>query len=187
MKNNDVAKAIFEMFEMNRTPRSGWQRAGLRHSMVENNAEHACLVTQISFILATLEGINPGEVVCEALFHDNAEPRTGDQNKLNARYFDKTKGERRAFQDFIRRLPPTVEKSMLNYFDDFDRGESIRAKIVKDADLLQMAFQAKFYMSIGYKYTERWLLGVEQKLNTTSAKKIYQQLLNTEFYEWCEE
>ncbi|KKS29045.1 MAG: hypothetical protein UV60_C0002G0007 [Parcubacteria group bacterium GW2011_GWA2_43_11] len=186
MSTKDIVNAIFEMFEMNRTPRSGWQRAGLRHGMVENDAEHTCFVTQIAFILAMLEGQNPGPVVCEALFHDNAEPRTGDANKLNKRYFDKKAGERQAFKDFISRLPSSVSSGMQECFDDFEKGESVRAKIVKDADLLQMAFQAKFYMSIGYKFTERHLMGVGNKLHTLSAKDLYRILLETEFYEWCD-
>jgi len=181
----DIVNAIFEMFEMNRTPRSGWQRAGLRYSMVENNAEHTCFVTQIAFVLAILEGQDPGPVVCEALFHDNGEPRTGDANKLNKRYFDKKAGERQAFKDFISRLPSSVSSGMQECYDDFEKGESVRAKIVKDADLLQMAFQAKFYMSIGYKFAEIFLRNVEKKLQTNSAKNIYQILLETEFYEWC--
>jgi putative hydrolases of HD superfamily len=183
--SKDLANAIFEMFELNRTPRSGWQRAGLRYSMVENVAEHNCFVAQIAFVLAILEDQDPGPVVCEALFHDNAEPRTGDHNKMNGRYFDKTEGERRAFKDFIARLPSSVSSSILKHFDDFEEGKSVIAKIVKDADLLQMAFQGKYYASIGYKFADQFVTSVGKKLQTKSAKIIYEQLLNTEFYEWC--
>ena len=183
-KYKDMAKAIFEMFEMTRTPRSGWQRVGVRNG-IENNAEHNCLTIQIAFILALMEKVdNPEKTACIAFFHDNAEPRTGDQNKINAQYFDKTEGERRAFDDFTNRLPGRIKGVLLGYMDEYKGKESVHAIIVKDADLLQMGFQAKYYLSIGFKHAQKYLDTAGEGLQTKSAKRIYKSMLETEFYEW---
>jgi len=180
-----VTNAIFEMFEMTRTPRSGWQRAGLREG-IENDAEHTCLMAQIAFILAVMEGVkNPELVACKGLFHDNGEPRTGDVNKLNLRYFKKTEGERAAFYDFTERLPEQVKERLRTYFNEFEMGTSKHAIILKDADLLQMAFQGKYYVSIGYKFAQQFIDGAGKKLQTDSAKHIFEHLGTTDFFEWC--
>jgi len=183
--SKNIVHAIFEMFEATRTPRSGWQRVGLKIN-IENVAEHTCLTAQIAFILAVMENVkNPEKVACEALFHDNGEPRTGDQNKLNTRCINKTEGEKKAFGDFTDRLPPEAKNLLLNYFNDFEEGQSVHAIIVKDADLLQMAFQGKYYLSLGYKFAQQFTTNAEKNLQTKSAKEIFKHLEKTEFFEWC--
>ncbi|MBU4536525.1 HD domain-containing protein [Patescibacteria group bacterium] len=153
---------------------------------IENIAEHSCLAAQISFILAVMEGVdNPEKIACATLFHDNAESRTGDQNKLNSRYFDKSKGERRAFVDFTKRLPVPMASILINYFDDYEERNSISTSLIRDADLLQMAFQAKYYLSIGYSFAQKFIDNVEKGLKTESAKMIFEQMKETEFFEWC--
>ncbi len=182
--SKDIVNAIFEMFEMTRTPRSGWQRAGLKNG-IENVAEHACLAAQIAFVLAVMEGVkNPEKVACEALFHDNGESRLGDQNKLTLKYFDKTEGEKKAFGDFVDKLPSKAKELLLDYFNDFEKGKSERAIIARDADLLQLAFQARYYLSIGYKCAQSFIDCAGEGLRTKSAKDIFKYLPETEFFEW---
>ncbi len=180
-----LVNGIFEMFSLGNVSRSGWHRAGVK-SGIENVLEHTCLTAQIAYILAIMEEYqNPEKIACEALFHDNAETRMGDLNKLNTKYLSKSPGERIAFTHFISQFPSEVEKRLCRYFDDFETGYSKESILVKDADLLQMGFQAKIYLDQGHKFAQRFLDRIPEGLKTDSAKMIFAEMLNVEFFEWC--
>ncbi len=181
-----IVNGIFEAHDLTRVGRSGWKKIGIKNP--ENIAEHAAMTAQIAYILAVLEEAkNPERIACMCLFHDNAETRIGDPNKITTKYIDKKIPEMRAFQDFSQQFPKEIKKRLGSLFLDFERGKDKESIIAKDADMLQLIFQAKYYLDIGFKIAKAFIDNTGKKLQTESAKTIFEVVRETEFTEWLHE
>ncbi len=182
----DIVNGIFEMHDLTRTPRTGWQKIGVKDP--ESVAEHTLLTSQIAYILAVLEKAkNPEKIACVCLFHDNSETRIGDLNRINKKYSTKERFEAKAFMHFSKQFPTEAQKKLNAFFLDFDKRHGKEYFICKDADNLQFIFQAKYYLEIGYKAAEVFIHNTAKKLHTESAKAIYQEVLKTSFIDWLGE
>ncbi|MFH1890642.1 MAG: HD domain-containing protein [Candidatus Kuenenbacteria bacterium] len=178
-----ITNFIFELNVLKKIPRSGWHLTGIDNP--ESVAEHIWRAAQIGYILAVLEGnANPERVAAMLLIHDNGEVRTGDKNKVNARYLETDQAESRVFGDQLKNLGQTIEKKWQKYFDEFESRNTPEGIIAKDADWLENAFQAKEYLDLGNKFVENWIDNIEKALETESAKKILKEMKNTNFTDW---
>jgi len=174
---------------------------GVRLAHVPNPdslAEHVLLATQIAYFLADMEQADRAKVVEMMLFHDNAEIRIGDINKLQQSYLEseksEVKGERlrrkrvmetEAFEDQTKFLPEFLQQVLRQNFNEMEQGETLEARVVKDADLLEQAFQIQIFKQQGrYDALEAWLLNVEKALQTVSAQEVFKKILVTSPNEW---
>ena len=57
-------------------------------------------------------------------------------------------------------------------------------KLAKEADYLEQAFQARIYQQCWYQHTKNWIDNIETRLETSSAKKILEEMKTTDFIEW---
>ena len=105
---------------------------------VANNAEHIFRVIWIALILARYEGVkNEEKIIKMALIHDIAESRTPDTNYVSKIY--STRDEHKALKHM---LSDTVfAKELEELFEEYERRKTIEAKIVKDADNLDVDFE----------------------------------------------
>ncbi len=147
-------------------------------------ADHVAVAAQIAFVLAKIESADAEKCACIILFHDNPEVRIGDINKINAKYLETKKGEKNAHNDQIKNLPSSVQIYLQEYFIEYAEQKTKEAKICRDADLLECAFQAKIFLEQGYKAKQDWLDNVKKHLKTESAKKIFESLETTNSDEW---
>ncbi|MBI5046279.1 hypothetical protein HZC07_00930, partial [Candidatus Micrarchaeota archaeon] len=116
-----------------------------------------------------------------AVYHDMHETRLLDLNKITARYVKVDKKlERQVEEEQTDALPNEIKKS-INELLELDGKELI---ILKDADYLECAFQAKEYTDSGYSSIEKWLDSIEKKLQTKSAKELLKTLKEKESGEW---
>lgn len=184
MKN--MKKIVNFIFEINQLKRktTGWILAGVPTVNSPSIAEHTLRAAQIGYILASMEGCNPEKVASMLLIHDNVEARTGDQNKVSARYFKKKNSEQLAWQEQIHGLGIEIEKKWNAYFDEFENRSTNEGIVAKDADWLEIAFQAKEYTEIGFSSTQNWINNVEKALETDSAKKILSEMKKTKSTDW---
>ena len=72
----DILNFLFEAGRLKRVPRTGWQLVGVADC--ESVADHTSRVAIIGYILALMEGVDPGTVVLMCLLHDFPESRLGD-------------------------------------------------------------------------------------------------------------
>lgn len=162
---------------------TGWWFAGVKDPV--SVAEHALRAAQIGYILAVMEGnANPEKVASILIMHDNVEARTGDQNKVTARYANKNEAEAKAFSEQLDNLGGEIKEKWTAYFREFEDRNTKEGIIAKDADWLEVAFQAKEYKDQGYEAVQEWIDNVAQAVETESAKKIVSEMQNTKFYEW---
>jgi len=175
----DVAKYIFESGELKRVKRSGWWTSKVKDP--ESVAEHTFRTALIAFILAKMEKMDEKKLCCAALFHDMHETRTLDLHKIHARYAKLPEDtKRKVVEDQLENLPEEVRKSIGEVYALSEK-EKI---LLKDADLLECAFQAKEYLEIGYRDCENWIANITKLLKTDSAKKLLDVLKTTDSKEW---
>ena len=183
MDEKSIVNFIFELNSLKRIKSSGWMLAGIEnpHSI----AEHQLRAAQIGYILAVMEGNeNPEKVAAMLMIHDNGEIRIGDQNKIAARYVDKKEAEKQAFNEQLDCLGETIKDKWRQYYEEFESRSSQEGIIAKDADWLEIAFQAKEYSDLGNDFVVDWINNVEKAVETESAKVLIKEMKQTKFTDW---
>ncbi len=181
MANDPILKFIFEAGMLKRTARSGWWSENIKHP--ESVADHSFRAAIIAFILAKMEGADANKICTAAVFHDMHEARLGDMNKITARYVEvKEDLERKVEAEQVKDMPKDIQDSILKIQDLTDKERTI----LKDADYLECAIQAKEYADAGNKGTMRWVSTLGQKLKTKSAKLLHSKLETQDSNSWWE-
>ena len=141
-----VLHAWFEMSQLKHLFRQGWLRAGLPRQQCESVAEHSLGVAFLTLLLADeyVPGVNANRAVRMALLHDLGEARVGDLTPHDGvASSDKHQRERDAVREILSGLPRSAD--YLALWEDYEAGASAEARLVKQADRLEMALQATVY------------------------------------------
>jgi 5'-deoxynucleotidase YfbR-like HD superfamily hydrolase len=174
----DIINFLFEVGMLKKTPRTGYQFLG---SGQESVAEHSFRTAIIGYTLSYQEPkADVYKTILMCLFHDLPEARTGDHNYVNKRYV--SVDEESALKDLARDTPFGDE--ILLIFSEFNEGESLEARISRDADQLDLIMELKEQKDLGNKYAEDWLYYAEKRLVTESAKEMAQEILKTDSTDW---
>lgn len=130
-------------------PRTGWLQRGMQN--VESIAEHSFGVAALALIVGDLhDGIDRGKLLAIALVHDLAEALIGDLPASASRLFGKAakyEAERKAMLELLGALPQGEE--YLALWEEYCRGGSAEARLVKALDRLEMLGQALAYERAG--------------------------------------
>ncbi len=183
MNVKKIINFIFELNHLKRQRQSGFQLMGVKNPCTV--AEHVFRATQIGYLLAVMEGdVDPERVVAILIIHDNPETRTGDQHKVAAKYFSKKEVEARVFQDQLEGLGEKLGQRWNDYFEEYENRTTREGIVAKDADWLEVAFQAKEYLDSGFSGAQEWIDNVEKALETESAKNILDKMKQANFNDW---
>ena len=178
----NLADFFFELSVLKKLPRSGSFIAGIRNP--DTVGEHVFRASEIAFILADLEGANAEHAAFLVMIHDNGEARINDHHKVMARYMESKKVEKKAFFDQCEGLPEKTAKKFRDAFEEFEAQETLEAQCAKDADLLELAFEAKEQLEHGYIAKQAWLEAISLRLKTLSAKALFEALLQKSVHDW---
>jgi putative hydrolase of HD superfamily len=180
MDSKGILSFFFEMGQLSRVKREGWRLLGIEHP--ESIADHSLRAAQIGWILAHLEGYpNPHEVASIVLFHDIGEARVGDIHKLANRYI--TVDEAQAVKDQTSRLGD-IGLHVLQLWEQIETRSTQAGLIAKDADLVELAVRAQEYMAQGFADAAEWFQAAQQRVQTTSAKRLIEALPQVSPMEW---
>ncbi len=168
---------LFEVGLLKNTPRSGWLTIGIKDP--ESVAEHSHRTAVIGYVLAKLEKADEDKVVRMCIFHDLEETRLNDLHTINKKYL---KQSRIAYKDIFSGLE--FGKELENIMDEFSAHKTKEAVIARDADKLEMVFQAKEYLDEGNTYANDWIKSGMRKLKTKSAKKIAKKVIKSDSKKW---
>lgn len=141
-----VVRAWFEMCQLKQLFRQGWLRVGVSPAQCESVAEHSLGVAFLTLLLAENEvgGVDAVRAVRMALLHDLGEAKVGDLTPHDGvATGDKHAQERQAVVQILSGLPRGEEYVAL--WEEYERGESPEAKLVRQADRLEMGLQACVY------------------------------------------
>lgn len=178
----DISKFIFEVGTLKRIKRGWLKSEGV--SNPESVAEHTYRNAIIGYILAKLERADVEKVVKMCLFHDIPEVRIGDIDKVAQRYVDKSETEIKVMEDQLSVLPEDIKDEIMSVMREFFEKKTKEALIARDADILELLFQAKEYADVGYTGTEYWLQQNSKLLQTESAKKLFDELMKQNAFSW---
>jgi putative hydrolase of HD superfamily len=140
---------LIELQRLKRLDRTGWVLRGLPPG-AESVAAHSYGVAFTAMLLADEVRARGVEVDVErvlrvALLHDLAEARTGDMPRTMALYYGaeaRRAAERAAFDDMVRDLGARRGADYGALHEDYERRESLEARLVKAADIVDLLAQA---------------------------------------------
>jgi len=173
-----IVNFLFEVGMLKKTPRTGYQFLG---SGAESVAEHSFRTAVIGYSLSLqVPQADAKKAALMGLFHDLHEARTGDHNYVNKRYVQVD--EEKALKDMAQDLPFGSE--ILALCQEFNDGDSLEAQISRDADQLDLILELKEQLDLGNRYASDWLGYAIERLRTESARKMAQEILETDSTEW---
>lgn len=149
-----------------------------------NLAEHHYRVMWIALLIAKHEGVEDiGKVLQMALVHDIAESRAGDVHYVSRLYT-----ERNEALGITDMLNDTAAQDMEKIWHEYEKRGSIEAKIVKDADNLEVDLELREQAALGNTISKA-LKGNrarvrEAKLYTDTAKQIWDGIQNADPHDW---
>ena len=173
---------LFELGSMRNIQRAWRQQIGMD---VANDLDHTMRVIWLALILARMEGAGSEEKIIKmAMVHDLAESRTGDHHYVQKVYVEE--------KDDLAAKEILDQTSLEDFYSDvlqeYEARASIEAKLVKDADNLDVDIEMKELVERGSKLPEKWRGNREkvrnEKLYTESAKKLWDELQNSDPASW---
>ena len=173
---------LYEIGTLRKIPRA-WQQ--ILTGKVQNIAEHIFRVTMIAWIIAVEEKADVQKVLKICLLHDIAESRTGDIAFMHRDYVVRREelAEAHIFQD------TTLEKESAILLKEYAKRTSLEAKIVKDADNIDVDLELKELAKIGDSAS----MGMQKnhrpeirakKLYTKTAKKMWDEIQKRDSNAW---
>ena len=135
--------------QLKRTARTGWVQRGVVNA--ENVAAHTYGMAFTALIMAQYvdEEIDTGRLLAIALLHDLPEALTTDIPSPAWRYMPpgiKYDVEKSAMQEILGRTDQTNQTDQLMHlWNELHANETAEAKLVHDADKLDMYLQARIY------------------------------------------
>lgn len=143
---------------------------------VANNAEHIFSVIWIALAIARHEGVADEEKIIKmALIHDVAETRTPDTNYVSKIY--SSRDEDKAIKHML--TDTVFAKEFEELFREYEERKTIEAKIVKDADNLDVDFELSeiVYRGHNIKKGKPWKrLNVRKNFFTKTAGYMWDEI-----------
>jgi putative hydrolases of HD superfamily len=149
-----------------------------------NLAEHSLRVAWIAMTIAKYEGVtNIEKILKMAIVHDIPESRTGDVNYMQRQYTKRD--EELAIKDMMK--DTKLGEEFIELWHEYEKRECIEAKIVKDADNLDVDFELSEQKAKGYHIKEWDKIRTEaakSKLYTETARKMMDALQTSDPHAW---
>lgn len=181
MSNDRNIDFLYEIGSLRNVPRGWRQHLGFD---VASDLEHTYRLIWLALIISRMEKAgDENKIIKMALVHDVAETRTSDLSYVQKVYVKAD--EHKAANDMFE---GTIVADYRKIIEDYEKRDSIEAKIVKDADNLDIDLELKEIAELGSKLPEKWAsnrkLVREQKLYTDSAKKIWDEIQTSDPNLW---
>lgn len=176
-----IAEFLNHLQMLKNNQRSGWVTVLAPN---ESIAEHSYRTTVIGLIIAKMLNLKKDQqlqVLIGCLFHDVEECYIGDLHKIAQNYL--IKNDKKIKAKILEHLP---KKLILDYKKVLNTKNREIIEIIEDADKLECALTAKYYLDLGYK-TKDWITNCGKKLNTKIAKKIFNEIKKMDTIKWINE
>jgi putative hydrolase of HD superfamily len=174
---NQIADFLFEVGQLQNTPRSFYNFLGYGEQSV---AEHLHRAAAIAFVLAQMAKLDPYRTASMALFHDIGESRISDLNYVNQKY--NTRLEDKAHSEIFASFP--FGESIKVLIDEYHTRETYESKLVKDADNLEFILSLKEQVDLGSERARSWIPSAKARLKTEEGKKLVEVILKTKSDRW---
>ena len=181
-----MLSTLIELQRLKRLDRTGWTLRGLPNG-TESVASHSFGVSVTAMLLsdkvvAAGIALDLEKVLRIALLHDWAEVRVGDMPRTATLYFGseaRKQAETAAFLDVVNTVDADGTYAKLYY--DYERRESLEARLVKAADVLDLLIQVYALERAGARgLDEFWEVAEKPDFKLEgAAEQIVQELLQS--------
>jgi len=181
-----MLSTLIELQRLKRLDRTGWILRGLPNG-TESVASHSFGVSVTAMLLAdkiVAQGVvlDLEKILRIALLHDWAEVRVGDMPRTATLYFGseaRKQAETAAFVDVVK--PVDAEGTYASLYHDYERRDSIEARLVKAADVLDLLIQVLALERAGARgLDEFWEVAAKPGFNLEGvAEQVVQGLLQS--------
>ena len=173
---------LYEIGSLRHVPRGWRQHLGMDCS---SDLEHTYRVIYLALMLARMEGgCDENKIFRMALVHDIPETRVSDHSYVQKAYVTNIDEEKAAKDMFDR----TSLEDFYETFVSFEDRGSLEAKIVKDADNLDIDIELKELEEQGSQVPRKWAknrrMVRDEKLYTESAKKVWDAIEASDPSSW---
>lgn len=176
MKNiKPITNLVYEAAVVKRMLRTGWQILGDNE---EGVGEHTFMTCVIAYFLAKQLKANLETVLTMAVFHDFHEARTGDLDKIATFYM--TRNQDKANRDIFA----GVDDELLAKLDEYEKKESLEARIVYEANVIAFLVELKLLEEKGNTHAREWLSGNLARLRLPEAVSLAKDLSATDSHDW---
>ncbi|MCP3101674.1 HD domain-containing protein [Myxococcus sp. K15C18031901] len=172
-----LIETYFELNHLKQLFRQGWLRVGVSPERCESVAEHSLFVALLTLFLADTHfpQADAARAVRLALLHDLGEAYVGDLTPHDGvGQEDKHARERRAMEQLVGKLPRGAE--YLALWDEYERGASFEARLVKQVDRLEMGLQACVYEHQGMGDLSEFFASVDRALEAPALRALLAEL-----------
>lgn len=150
-----------------------------------NLAEHHFRIMWLALVIAEHEGIkDTAKIAKMALVHDIAESRTGDTHYISRQY--NVQHEELGIKDML--ADTALEEEFMQLWQEYEARESSEAKVVKDADNLdvdlELAEQAVMGNQVGQSFAEVRRTVAETKFYTQTAQDLWSTIQDSDPHDW---
>jgi putative hydrolases of HD superfamily len=121
-----------------------------------------------------------GRLLAMCLVHDLPEARMGDLNYVQKNYV--TADEKKAVAHLTQGLPFGADIHAL--LDEFNAGETVEARLARDADQLAFLLDLKSLSDMGYAAPDKWAGPVKSRLQTDAGIQLAESISNTDWDAW---
>lgn len=181
---DELASFAYEVGNLARTPRSGWQLPGQRSP--ESVAEHSHRAAVLAYVIASLEGADPERACTLAVFHDLPETRTTDLHSVAKRYVTAVDAEQVA-KDQTAGLPPELAHAVVGIVGEVEGKATVESVCAKDADKLDCLLRAREYQREGYSEVGPWIDNMLAGMRTKSGRELAERAMVVEPRAWWHE
>jgi len=143
MKTPKILDFFIESGKLKHVQRTGWVRKGIANT--ESVADHSWRTALLALTLANAMKLDADKAVKMALVHDLAEVRTGDIQRGEMPKEQKGSLETKALQEMIAGIDKKNSKEIAKLCEEYNVAKTTVAKLVRDADNLDMMMQALEY------------------------------------------
>lgn len=165
-----MIETLIEIQRLKKLDRTGWTLRGQMPG-AESVAAHSYGVAVAAMLLADEVSARGVKVDFErllrvALLHDWAEARMGDMPRTGSAYFsadERRRAERAAFDDIARGLGTGLDEKYSALHEDYETRESLEARLVKAADIVDLLVQALAFERAGARGLGEFWDGVAER------------------------
>lgn len=149
LENKSASSIIQLYFQINHLKnlfRQGWLQSGIKEEHCETVAEHCFSMSTLAIFVKDnyFSDLDIGKVLTLCLIHEFGEIIAGDITPQDGISLEE---QSKKEEDGVRRLltgMPNAEY-YVSLWIEFEKGSSLEAKLVRQLDKLDMAFQSKIY------------------------------------------
>ena len=142
-----AADFLFEMGHLKHVTRAGWLLLGI--TQPETVAEHSFRVGITGMVLAAGKVPTSGASAALCLMHDSHETRIGDVPSVGRAYITSAAPEAVSAHQTAA-MPNDVAKVLQDLKAEYEAGETVEARVARDADKLETLLQAMEYQAQGH-------------------------------------